>query len=82
MNGVPDVTPPELPQLLEPPVTPAEADFLIAQSTMPGYISLRNGTGSFFIQSFVKHVKQHSPRYYIRFLLFCNLFFDKHAYAI
>ncbi|XP_078314960.1 caspase-7-like [Crassostrea virginica] len=41
---------------------PAEADFLIAHSTMPGYVSLRNKDGSFFIESLVKNIKEHSPR--------------------
>ncbi|XP_078318289.1 caspase-3-like [Crassostrea virginica] len=41
---------------------PAEADFLIAHSTMPGYVSLRNEDGSFFIQSLVKNIKELSPR--------------------
>ena len=41
---------------------PAEADFLIAHSTMPGYVSLRNEDGSYFIQSLVKNIKEHSPR--------------------
>ncbi|XP_062607236.1 caspase-8-like [Saccostrea cucullata] len=41
----------------------AEADFLIAHSTMPGYMSMRDEReGSFFIQSLVKHLKEHSPR--------------------
>lgn len=44
-------------------LAPAEADFLIAHSTMPGYVSFRNGKGSFFVQSLVKHLKAHSPRY-------------------
>ncbi|XP_061195946.1 caspase-8-like [Saccostrea echinata] len=41
----------------------AEADFLIAHSTMSGYMSMRDEReGSFFVQSLVKHLKEHSPR--------------------
>lgn len=53
----------EVPHLHQLNLAPAEADFLIAHSTMPGYVSFRNGKGSFFVQSLVKHLKAHSPRY-------------------
>ncbi|XP_048769781.1 caspase-3-like isoform X2 [Ostrea edulis] len=44
-------------------IAASEADFLVAQSTMPGYISLRDEKeGSFFIQSLVRHLKEHSRR--------------------
>ncbi|XP_065928350.1 caspase-8 isoform X2 [Magallana gigas] len=52
----------EVPHLHQLNLAPAEADFLIAHSTMPGYVSFRNGKGSFFVQSLVKHLKAHSPR--------------------
>lgn len=53
----------EVPHLHQLNLAPAEADFLIAHSTMPGYVSFRNDKGSFFVQSLVKHLKAHSPRY-------------------
>lgn len=53
----------EVPHLHQLNLAPAEADFLIAHSTMPGYVSFRNDRGSFFVQSLVKHLKAHSPRY-------------------
>lgn len=53
----------EVPHLHQLNLAPAEADFLIAHSTMPGYVSFRNDKGSFFVQSLVKHLKEHSPRY-------------------
>eukprot|EP00105_Crassostrea_gigas_P002040 XP_011414438.1 PREDICTED: caspase-3 isoform X2 [Crassostrea gigas] len=52
----------EVPHLHQLNLAPAEADFLIAHSTMPGYVSFRNDKGSFFVQSLVKHLKAHSPR--------------------
>lgn len=52
----------EVPHLHQLNLAPAEADFLIAHSTMPGYVSFRNDRGSFFVQSLVKHLKAHSPR--------------------
>lgn len=55
----------EVPHLHQLNLAPAEADFLIAHSTMPGYVSFRNDRGSFFVQSLVKHLKAHSPRYIV-----------------
>lgn len=52
----------EVPHLDQLNLASAEADFLIAHSTMPGYVSFRNEKGSFFVQSLVKHLKAYSPR--------------------
>ena len=51
MKRMTDVTSAELHQLLAPPVTSAQAAFLLPTTTI-------------FIQSFVKHIKHHSPSYY------------------
>lgn len=56
-SGIPDVE-------MEPPTTihkiPAEADFLVAYSVVPGYYSWRNSTnGSWFIQALQHHLEQH-----------------------
>nr|XP_022294790.1 caspase-8-like [Crassostrea virginica] len=60
-NGKQDMTA-TVPDFYQMCFGPAEADFLIAHSTMPGYVSLRNEDGSYFIQSLVKNIKEHSPR--------------------
>ncbi|XP_078318263.1 caspase-3-like [Crassostrea virginica] len=60
-NGKQDMTT-TVPDFYSMCFAPAEADFLIAHSTMPGYVSLRNEDGSYFIQSLVKNIKEHSPR--------------------
>lgn len=40
---------------------PAEADFLVARSTVKGYYSFRSDSGSWFIQSLCEHLTKHCP---------------------
>ncbi|XP_038065592.1 caspase-7-like isoform X2 [Patiria miniata] len=52
------------------PVIPAEADFLVAYSSPPGYFSWRNvSLGAWFIQALVKVLKDHGPSLEINQLL-------------
>lgn len=48
---------------------PNYADFLIAQSTMPGYASWRGDNGSWFIQSLCKELNKNGKRHNILQLL-------------
>ncbi|KAF4086517.1 hypothetical protein AMELA_G00107210 [Ameiurus melas] len=40
---------------------PAEADFLVARSTVKGYYSFRTSSGSWFIQSLCEQLTKHCP---------------------